>query len=200
MLAMVLPARPQIYPLYARISSCGIDDSHIIFNNLGHFNQKTTSSERLSARKSNSYSRCLARKYITAFYTNNLACLIGLRIANLPSGGNMKRKRSVKPKRVGNRAPRSAEEFFAMPESDQDFWNDVGQIATEVRNGGSLSKVARKYHRNPRQVLRAAPAAFRKLKNGRYAAKTSDRILRVLVMPTRKGLREIGVRDSRQAS
>jgi hypothetical protein len=112
----------------------------------------------------------------------------------------MKRKRSVQPKRVGNRAPRSAEEFFAMPESDQDFWNDVGQIATEVRNGGSLSKVARKYHRNPRQVLRAAPAAFRKLKNGRYAAKTSDRILRVLVMPTRKGLREIGVRDSRQAS
>ena len=112
----------------------------------------------------------------------------------------MKRKRNVQPQRVGNRPPRSAEEFFAMPESDRDFWNDVGQIATEVRNGGSLSKVARKYHRNPRKVLRAAPAAFRKLKNGRYAAKTIDRILRVLVMPTRKGLREIGLRDSRQAS
>ncbi len=112
----------------------------------------------------------------------------------------MKRKRNVQPKRVVNRAPRSAEEFFAMPESDRDFWNDVGQIATEVRSGGSLSEVARKYHRNPRKVLRAAPAAFRKLKNGRYAAKTSDRILRVLVRPTRKGLREIGLRDSRQAS
>jgi hypothetical protein len=112
----------------------------------------------------------------------------------------MRRKRNVQPKRVGNWAPRSAEEFFAMPESDRDFWNDLGQIATEVRSGGSLSKVARTYHRNPRKVLRAAPAAFRKLKNGRYAAKTSDRILRVLVMPTRKGLREIGVRDSRQAS
>jgi len=112
----------------------------------------------------------------------------------------MKRKRSVKLKRIGNRPPRSTEEFFAMPESDRDFWNDVGHIATEVRSGESLSKVARKYHRNPRKVLSAAPAAFRKLKNGRYAAKTSDRILRVLVMPTRKGLREIGVRDSRQAS
>jgi len=87
-----------------------------------------------------------------------------------------------------------------MPESDRDFWNDVGQIATEVRSGGSLSKIARKYHRNPRKVLRAAPAAFHKLKNGRYAAKTIDHILRVLVMPDRKGLREIGVRDSRQAS
>jgi hypothetical protein len=112
----------------------------------------------------------------------------------------MKRKRSVKPKRTVNRAPRSAEEFSAMPESDRDFWNDVGQIATEVRSGGSLSKVARKYNRNPRKVLRAAQTAFRKLKNGRYAVKNSDRILRVLVMPTRKGLREIGVRDSRQAS
>jgi hypothetical protein len=87
-----------------------------------------------------------------------------------------------------------------MPESDRDFWNDVGQIATEVRSGGSLSKVARKYNRNPRKVLRAAPAAFRKLKNGRYEAKPIDRILRVVVVPTRKGLREIGVRDSRQAS
>jgi len=112
----------------------------------------------------------------------------------------MKRKRSVKPKRIANRAPRSTEEFFAMPESDRDFWSDVGQIATEVRSGGSLSKVARKYNRNPHKVLRAAPRAFRKLKNGRYAATTIDRILRVLVMPTRKGLREIGVRDSRQAS
>ena len=112
----------------------------------------------------------------------------------------MKRKRKIQPKRVGNHAPRSSEEFFAMPESDRDFWNDVGQIATEVRGGGSLSKVARKYHRNPRKVRQAAPAAFRKLKNGRYAAKTVDRILRVLVVPTRKGLREVGVRDSRQAS
>lgn len=112
----------------------------------------------------------------------------------------MKRKRSVKPKRVANRAPGSAEEFFAMPESERDFWSDLGQIATEVRSGGSLSKVARKYHRDPRRVLRAAPAAFRKLKNGRYAAKPIDHVLRVLVMLDRKGLREIGLRDSRQAS
>jgi hypothetical protein len=112
----------------------------------------------------------------------------------------MKRKRSVRSKRIGNRVPRSVEEFFAMPESLRDFWNDLGQIATEVRSGGSLYKVARKYHRDPRKVLRTAPAAFRKLKNGRYAAKPIDRIPRVLVMPGRKGLVEIGVRDSRQAS
>ena len=96
--------------------------------------------------------------------------------------------------------PQSVEEFFAMSESDRNFWNDVGQIATEVKGGASLSQSARKFRRDPRKVRQAAPAAFRKLKNGRYAAKTIDLILRVLVIPSRKGLREIGVRDSRQAS
>jgi hypothetical protein len=96
--------------------------------------------------------------------------------------------------------PRTVEDFFAMSEEDRDFWNDVGQIATEVKDGASLAQSARKYRRNPLKVRQAAPAAFRKLKNGRYAAKRNDRILRVLMIPTRKGLHEIGVRDFRQAS
>jgi len=45
-----------------------------------------------------------------------------------------------------------------------------------------------------------ARPALRKLSNGRWAAKSHDHLLRVLVIPTRKGLREIGVRDSRQAT
>jgi hypothetical protein len=97
-------------------------------------------------------------------------------------------------------APRTIEQFFSMSEPDRDFWADVGQVATEVKGGASLSQSARKYGRDPRKVRETAPAAFRKLKNGRYAAKTNDRILRVLVIPTRKGLREIGVLDFRQAS
>jgi hypothetical protein len=43
-------------------------------------------------------------------------------------------------------------------------------------------------------------SALRKRANGQYKAKASDRLLRVLVIPTREGLREIAVRDSRQAS
>ena len=96
--------------------------------------------------------------------------------------------------------PRTLEEFFAMPERDQDFWSDVGQIATEVKGGASLFQSSRKYRRDPRKVRQAAPSAFRKLKNGRYAAKVNDRILRVLLIPSRKGLREVGVRDFRQAT
>jgi len=87
-----------------------------------------------------------------------------------------------------------------MPEHDQEFWGDVGQIITEVREGASLSKSARKYRRDPAKVRQAARSAFRKLKNGRYAANPVDHILRVLVRPTRKGLREIAISDSRQAS
>ncbi len=41
---------------------------------------------------------------------------------------------------------------------------------------------------------------MRKLRNGRWAAKTHDHLLRVLVIPTREGLQEVGVRDSRQST
>jgi hypothetical protein len=87
-----------------------------------------------------------------------------------------------------------------MPKLYQELWVDVGQVTTEVRLGASLAQSSRKYGRNPRKIRQAAPSAFRKLENGRYAAKAFDRILRVLVIPTRKGLREIGLRDSRQAT
>ena len=95
---------------------------------------------------------------------------------------------------------RTVKEFFAMSKRDQEFWSDVGRIATEVRGGASLSQSSRKYRRDPVKVRQAARSALRKLKNGRYVAKPIDHILRVLLIPTRKGLREIGVRDSRQAS
>ncbi len=96
--------------------------------------------------------------------------------------------------------PQTIEQFYALPKRYQDLWADVGQIATEVRLGTSFSKSARKFGHDPRTVRRLAPSAFRKLGNGRYAAKAHDRLLRVLVIPTRKGRRDIGVRDSRQAS
>jgi hypothetical protein len=83
---------------------------------------------------------------------------------------------------------------------DQDFWRDVGHVVTDVRAGASLRQASAKYRRDPRKVREAAPSVFRKLKNGRYAAKTWDSLLRVLIIPTRKGLVEIGFTDSRQAT
>ena len=96
--------------------------------------------------------------------------------------------------------PRTVEQFFAMPKQDQEFWRDVGHVLTDMRSGASRAQASRKYKRDPRKVLQAAPSAFRKLKNGRYAAKAWDRLLRVLVVPTRKGLAETGFNDSRQAT
>jgi hypothetical protein len=96
--------------------------------------------------------------------------------------------------------PRTAEEFFAMPENDQEIWKNVCQAVSEVRTGASLRQASRKFNLDPRMVQRRAPAAIRKLKNGRWVAKPNDHLLRVLVIPTRKGLSEIGTRDSSQAS
>jgi hypothetical protein len=49
-------------------------------------------------------------------------------------------------------------------------------------------------------VMRLVRSAMRKRKNGRYAPRAVDHLLRVLVVPTKDGLREITVRDSREGS
>jgi hypothetical protein len=105
--------------------------------------------------------------------------------------------RSAKSKFV---APRTLEEFFAMPERDQEIWRNIGQAVTEMRAGASRRQAAQKFDLDPRIVQQRAPSALRKQRNGRWIAKPHDNLLRVLLRPTRKGLREIGVRDSRQAS
>jgi hypothetical protein len=66
--------------------------------------------------------------------------------------------------------------------------------------GVSLPKASREFGLDPRTVQRLARPALRKLRNGHWAANSFDRLLRVLVIPTREGLQEVGVRDSRQAS
>jgi hypothetical protein len=69
-----------------------------------------------------------------------------------------------------------------------------------VRQGASVTSAARNYGRNRKTVLHLAKRALRKLKNGRWAAKKSDRLLRVLQVLTPKGRQQIGLTDSRQAS
>jgi hypothetical protein len=116
------------------------------------------------------------------------------------------RTRQKTKKRTSTRAksrfvePRTLEEFFAMPERDQEVWANVGQMVTEVRAGASRRQAARKFGLNPQMLPQAARQALRKLRNGRWVARPHDRLLRVLMIATRKGMREIGVRDSRQAS
>jgi hypothetical protein len=98
-------------------------------------------------------------------------------------------------------APRTAEEFFAKSKRFQDKWTRATHVITKMRaDGVSLRRASREFGLGSRVVLRLVSPALRKRKNGRYAAKASDRLLRVLVLPTSKGLQEVVTRDSREAS
>jgi len=98
-------------------------------------------------------------------------------------------------------APRTAAEFFALPEDLQDRWIRVANVVSKVRaDGVSLARASREFELDPRMVVRLGGSALRKRANGRYAAKPSDRLLRVLVVLTPDGPQEIALRDSPQAS
>src|SRR5437667_11339682 len=93
--------------------------------------------------------------------------------------------------------PRSIEEFFAMPERIQDIYTRVTHAISKMRTHGvSLPSASREYGLTRRQMQRFGGKALRRRKNGRYAAKTKDPLLRVLIVPTLEGLREIAVTDS----
>jgi hypothetical protein len=62
----------------------------------------------------------------------------------------------------------------------------------------SLTQASRDAGISPRTVTRWGSSALRKGKNGKYAAKTQDNLLRVVLIPTPEGTREIAVRGSKQ--
>ncbi len=112
-----------------------------------------------------------------------------------------KKRRSNRPARNRPVAPRTSEQYFARSERFQDRWSRVTHVIAMMRaRGVSLRQASREIGVDPRTVVRLGGSALRKRASGRYAAKASDRLLRVLRVPTREGLREIAVRDSRQAS
>jgi len=115
------------------------------------------------------------------------------------------RKRKVKLANRSRRnkltAPRTAKQYFGMSRQFQEMWDSLVQVPGLMRTEGlSLTSSSKKLHLKPREVLRLGGSAFRKGAGGRYVAKASDRLLRILVIPSEKGLIEIALRDSRQAS
>jgi len=122
----------------------------------------------------------------------------------------MKSKRKVvraKPKNKRSKRAtkrptlRSAEQYFALPEDRQHQWNRTTHVLQRMRSQGiSLSQAARETGISRRKVIDLGGSALKKQANGRYAARSFDRLLRVLIIPSRGGLTEIAVRDSRTAS
>ena len=64
----------------------------------------------------------------------------------------------------------------------------------------SLQKAARDIGINQKTVVKMAGSALRKRANGKYTVNKNERVLRVLVMPTPEGLKEIAVRGFEAAS
>jgi len=100
-----------------------------------------------------------------------------------------------------NSAPRTAEQYFARSRQFQETWDRIVQVPAKMRAENiSQQKASWELGVRPKEVRRLGGPAFRKLRNGRYVAKATDRLLRILVLPSRKGLVEVAVNDSRQAS
>jgi hypothetical protein len=94
----------------------------------------------------------------------------------------------------------TAAEFFAMPEILQELYLLDLELVGLVRAGLSRTKAMKQLKLKRTQAGRFAASAFQKLKNGRYVAKPYDRLLRVVMVISNDGVREVATRDSRQAS
>ncbi len=121
-------------------------------------------------------------------------------------GRKLKRASAQKPETTkktkrGLKRPRTSEQYFALPESQQETWNRVAHVIAKMRSDKiSLTKASREFGLNPKTVQARAGSALRKTKAGRYVARPSDKLLRVLVVPGPQGLTEIAVRGSESAS
>lgn len=96
----------------------------------------------------------------------------------------------------------NAKHFFSQSKRFQDTWNRVVQAISRMRaDHVSLFRAAREFGVSPNEVVRLGGSALRKTPSGRYVAKPTDHLLRVLSLPVRGlGLREIALDDSREAS
>ena len=76
----------------------------------------------------------------------------------------------------------------------------AGQVLTRMRRGDSLASASRDIGVDVRTVERLAGSALKKDRSGRYAATNEDRLARDIRIPAPDGLRDVTVRDSKQAS
>jgi hypothetical protein len=106
------------------------------------------------------------------------------------------------PKRRGGgqRMPKNLAEFDKLPGRSQTTLQNVTHVLTRMREGASLTSAATEFGVDPRSVVRIGKSGLRKTATGRYAAKPSDPLLRVLRVPVHGGRIEVGVAGSRKAS
>jgi hypothetical protein len=98
-------------------------------------------------------------------------------------------------------APRTEAQYSARPEKFKETWDRVLSVISKMRTDKvSLAQASRDVGIGPRTVKRWGSAALRKGQSGRYVAKASDSLLRLMIILTPEGPREIAVRGSKQAT
>jgi hypothetical protein len=108
-------------------------------------------------------------------------------------------RRKIKIRR--ERVPTTARQYFSRSKQFQEAWDSVGQVISKMRSGRiSLRKASKEIGVDPSEVIKLGRSAIRKQKSGKYAARKTDRLLRILSVLTPEGRREIAVRGSHQAS
>jgi len=110
------------------------------------------------------------------------------------------KKNSSRSAKSRKGVPRTANELYAMPKSAQDDWSRTLEGVALMKSGHSARRAAQIVGLPYRKFLRLARMTLAKRPNGRYRAKRVDRLLRVLGLLTRGGIREIAVRDSLEAT
>jgi hypothetical protein len=88
-----------------------------------------------------------------------------------------------------------------MSERLQERWIGVTNVVSKMRaDRVSLTEASHEYGLDRGVVIRLGGSALRKRSNGQYRTKAIDHLLRVILVLTYGGKREIAVRDSRQAT
>lgn len=114
--------------------------------------------------------------------------------------GMAKRKRRNQRRKIASRAPTTARQYFLLSAKQRETWDSIGHVISKIRDGMTLPKAAKEFGLDRNTVIRLGRSALRKQKNGRYVAKKTDQLLRVVNVLTTQGRIEVATRDSRQAS
>jgi hypothetical protein len=125
----------------------------------------------------------------------------------------MKRKKAAKQRKSGKRTarrkktnalpfkkPNTSKQYFSLSPKSQGTWDSIGHVISKIRQGMTLPKAAKEFGISPKAVIGLGRSALRRKKNGRYVAKKTDQLLRVVNVLTTDGRKEIATRDSRQAT
>src|SRR5271168_3984564 len=84
-------------------------------------------------------------------------------------------------------APTTARRYYSRSRTFQATWDSVAHVISKMRSERvSLRKASKEFGIDPNIVLKLGRSALRKQSNGKYAAKKTDGLLRIMSVLTPK--------------